>query len=95
MFYLESPPIPADPATFWGQDASSIEDVPPARVPSTPCEVLANAGAFPFWRGQDDFLATMRDAYRDASPVGRDVFLGDSDTRGEEQACTGTERALA
>jgi len=34
-------------------------------------------GNFPFWRGEARFLDAMETIYRDASPIGLKIFLGE------------------
>jgi uncharacterized Zn finger protein len=77
---LPTEPLPTDPSAFWGDRPSPSTAVPAALIPPTPAEWPKRLGAFPFWRGEEDFLAALESIYRDASPVGRDVLLGEKGT---------------
>jgi uncharacterized Zn finger protein len=56
-------PLPADPAAFWRPltaAPAADDDLPPPVAGTTPAERL---GAFPFWRGREEFRAAMAAAY--------------------------------
>ncbi len=78
-------PIPAEPGRFWG--AAEWEEVPlgEARMPTIHAALPRQLGGFPFWRGEQAFLAAMEEIYRRASAIGLQVFLG-------RQAADPTER---
>ena len=71
--------LEADPSGFWGtvRDKSSARDVGNAIIPSIPAALVKQLGSFPFWRGNDNFLASMEEIYENASKMGTRVFLGE------------------
>jgi uncharacterized Zn finger protein len=81
---LEEPgkplPLSAEPGIFWGTAASM--GAPPSdfhgevRVPPMPAILARRLGSFPFWRGNEPFLAALEDIYRRASVVGLNLYLG-------------------
>ncbi len=75
-------PLTADPATFWGREIAEEESWSEVLIPMVPAALPKRAGSFPFWRGEKRFLAAMEDIYREASPVGLDVFLGQGKAEG-------------
>lgn len=82
---LPPEPIAKDPSVFWGERVSLRAAVPAALVPPTPAELPKRLGAFPFWRAEEDFLLALESIYREASPVGRDVLLGEKGSGDKEQ----------
>ena len=75
---LSSEPLPAHPGDFWGQEDSEADyDAPePASVPAVAAALPKRLGRFPFWRGEHDFIAFLEQVYSQATPAGRDVYLG-------------------
>ena len=71
-------PLPADPAKFWG---GSNTDAPytagTAEIPAMAAALPKRLGSFPFWRGEEDFIAALRDVYVAASQSGMAAFLGE------------------
>ncbi|MFH0957195.1 MAG: hypothetical protein V1897_00685 [Pseudomonadota bacterium] len=51
-----------------------------ASIPSIPAVQVRIFGSFPLWRGQDNFLEFLERIYAKASPVGLEIFLGESGT---------------
>lgn len=71
-------PLPADPAEFWGRPgAGAPEPSGTAEIPAMAAALPKRLGGFPFWRGEEDFVPAMEEAYRAASPEGMDAFLGE------------------
>ncbi|MFQ5939940.1 MAG: SWIM zinc finger family protein [Alphaproteobacteria bacterium] len=70
--------LPTDPETFWGQPLQQGDAGYDVSIPATPAALPKRLGNFPFWRGQDAFLPALEAIYRQASPVGLSVFLGES-----------------
>ena len=71
-------PLPADPAEFWGgAGAASPDAAGTAEIPAMAAALPKRLGGFPFWRGGEDFVPAMEEAYRAASPAGMDAFLGE------------------
>jgi hypothetical protein len=74
-------PLPTDPAVFWGNGADFA--FPEAGdAPQSP-PLFGRLGSFPFWRGGLGFRDTMEEIYRQASPVGMDMFLGQGESEEE------------
>ncbi|MCX7039526.1 MAG: SWIM zinc finger family protein [Spirochaetes bacterium] len=67
--------LPEDPAEFWGRDEDFT--FPEAGDPPPSPPLLARLVSFPFWRGTGTFQNEMEGIYREASPAGMDVFLGE------------------
>ena len=84
----EPPPpaesLPADPKAFWDAAAAPESALGEVRVPPVSAALPKRLGAFPFWRAEANFLDTMDEVYRAASPVGMDVFLGQREAVEEE-----------
>ncbi len=72
-----SPPEPLspDPEEFWGADNSGQSVHSVGSVPTVSAALPKRLGAFPFWRGEDDFLTVMEDIYGRASPAGLEALL--------------------
>ncbi|MCE2498434.1 MAG: SWIM zinc finger family protein [Nitrosopumilaceae archaeon] len=82
-------PLVADPLEFWGryvegdgEEADGDRGRPGDRlgdaiVPAVPAAAVKQLGSFPFWRGEDNFIPSMEEIYRDASEIGVRVFLGE------------------
>jgi uncharacterized Zn finger protein len=67
--------LPEDPAGFWGAEEEFA--FPEAgESPPSPA-LLGRLGSFPFWRGAQIFHTGLEWIYREASPEGMDVFLGE------------------
>jgi len=69
-------PLSAQPSDFWrGRDLPDgllgEVDGPPVTA-----ALLGRLGQFPFWRGRQPLAEALAPAYRDASALGLDVFLG-------------------
>jgi len=64
-----------NPAEFWGTDEQFAFPEAGDSPPSPP--LLARLGNFPFWRGTRTFQNEIEGIYREASPEGMDVFLGE------------------
>ena len=86
-------PLPEDPAEFWGKKGADAADATGAAVaPVMAAALPRRLGAFPLWRGGKDFLATMEDAYRAASPAGVDAFAGGDSGRKKAKGPARTRR---
>jgi len=76
---VSSESIPADPQIFWGRiDAKDNLAFDEVSVPTISAALPKRLGKFPFWRGEENFLTAMEEIYREASPAGMDVFLGET-----------------
>ena len=70
-------PLPSEASRFW--EGESLPDDPfgEVTIPSIPAALPKRLGNFPFWRGEARFLDAMEAIYRDASPIGLKIFLGE------------------
>jgi uncharacterized Zn finger protein len=67
--------LPTDAASFWQGTAitgSGAGDVTP---PTSPAPLAKRLGAVPFWRGEEDFLTALVQAYQTAGSRGMEVYL--------------------
>ncbi len=70
-------PLPLDVAAFWGKSQEySFGDV---CIPNIPAALPKRLGNFSFWRGEENFIEAMERIYRNVSPFGLEVFLGERD----------------
>lgn len=69
-------PLPPDPSAFWGPDPGPY-DPGDAFIPGIQAALPKQLGGFPFWRGGEDFIGAMEEAYRSSSEAAMDVFLGE------------------
>jgi uncharacterized Zn finger protein len=80
-YTLSPEPLPLDLDTFWGKvferTEKEMETLSKAHIPSAPAALPKSLGKFPFWRGEEDLLDELEEIYRQASPVGMRVFLGE------------------
>ncbi len=79
-------PLPVDPEAFWGRRAAGAREnavpvddldggpLPDAEIPPVPAALARQLGSFPFWRGEEPFLAAMERIYRAASDAGAAAF---------------------
>ena len=77
-------PLPENPEAFWGRADPEQDPGEEVYIPSVSAALPRRLGNFPFWRGQEGFLTAMEKIYRQASPAGLNVFLGEYKT--EEKA---------
>jgi len=70
-----------EPRTFWGEPGGVDPGGADVRIPAVAAALPRRLGNFPFWRGEEGFLSPLEVIYRQASPIGLRIFLGDS---GEE-----------
>jgi uncharacterized Zn finger protein len=71
-------PLPTDPALFWG-NGGDFAFPEAGDAPQSP-PLFGRLGSFPFWRGGLGFRDAMEEIYRQASPVGMDIFLGQGES---------------
>ena len=74
---LPPEPLPEDPEAFWGQTGGEYDLSEEVFIPAISAALPSRLGNFPFWQGQEGFLATMEKIYRQASSTGMNVFLGE------------------
>lgn len=74
-------PLPLNPEAFWGRFPESTgEEKSPsfeAHIPQVQASFPKRLGKFPFWRGEEDLLEVLEEIYKEASPAGMMVFLGE------------------
>ena len=74
-------PLPLNPEAFWGRFPESTgEEKSPsfeAHIPQVQASLPKRLGKFPFWRGEEDLLEVLEEIYKEASPAGMMVFLGE------------------
>jgi uncharacterized Zn finger protein len=80
-------PLPVDLAAFWGDSVIEEGFLGEVQVPAMPASLPKRLGHFPFWRGEERFLAALEPIYAAASPVGLDVVLGEQ-RRGQGESLT-------
>lgn len=74
-------PLPLDPETFWGKLPENPEEGKSlsleAHIPPAAAVLPKRLGKFPFWRGEEDLLEVLEGIYKEASPSGMMIFLGE------------------
>lgn len=78
-------PLPEDPEAFWGRSGPGHDPGEEVYIPSVSAAIPRRLGNFPFWRGQEGFLTALEKIYRQASPAGLNVFLGEYKTENKER----------
>jgi uncharacterized Zn finger protein len=77
---VESGPLPADPAVFWGigrGTGAQTEETPdfgPAPAGDEVAPLVRRLGSLPFWRGEERFLDVMHTVYTRSTPRGWAVW---------------------
>lgn len=73
----ERAPLAMEPAAFW-QGAPVAEGIfGEVQAPDAAAPLARRLGGFPFWRGDEDFLAAMERSYRQAAERALRAYLGD------------------
>ena len=74
-------PLPLDPETFWGKLPENPEEGKSlsleVHIPPAAAVLPKRLGKFPFWRGEEDLLEVLEGIYKEASPSGMMIFLGE------------------
>jgi uncharacterized Zn finger protein len=74
-------PLPFDAETFWGKSSENPEEEENSsfevRIPPVPAMLPKRLGKFPFWRGEEDLLEVLEEVYKNTSPAGMMIFLGE------------------
>ena len=73
----EEDPLTPEVLKFWNGEPLPDDLFGEVRIPTVSAALPKRLGNFPFWRGQAKFLDAMEAIYRDASPFGLKVFLGE------------------
>jgi len=66
--------LPTDPTSFWRMGTLPDDFFGDVQAPPVTAALLKRLGSFPFWRGEQPFLAIPEPLYRQASKTGLDVF---------------------
>ena len=74
-------PLPCDPESFWRPVKPKESDTGVVSIPTIPGAQARKLGGFPLWRGQENFLESLEKIYNQASPIGLQVFLGETRTK--------------
>jgi len=74
-------PLPLDPETFWGKLPENPEEGKSlsleVHIPPAAAVLPKRLGKFPFWRGEEDLLEVLEGIYKEVSPSGMMIFLGE------------------
>ena len=73
----EEDPLTPEVLKFWNGEPLPDDLFGEVRIPTVSAALPKRLGNFPFWRGEARFLDAMEVIYRDASPIGLKVFLGE------------------
>lgn len=76
---------PAGEGGFRGEESVCGREV---RAPDLPAALPRSLGGFPFWQGERPLLDALEEIYRNASPLGLTVFLGEEGGMAEDEAAT-------
>ena len=82
---LPPEPLQADAASFWSGGKLPDDFFGEVRLPPVSAALPKRLGNFPFWRGSERFLDAIAPVYETASHRGLDVFLGESESKGEPE----------
>jgi uncharacterized Zn finger protein len=67
--------LPTDIASFWQGTAITGSSTGGVTPPTSPAPVAKRLGGFPFWRGDEDFLDALAQAYQVATARGMEIYL--------------------
>ena len=67
--------LPTDAASFWQGTATADNATGDVTPPRSPAPLAKRLGAFPFWRGDEDFLDALVQAYQAAGARGMAVYI--------------------
>ena len=68
-------PLPVDCSAFWGQAEKEAFAFGEISAPPVKASLVCRLGAFPFWRGQEEFLPAIEALYVTASQKGLAALL--------------------
>ena len=70
-------PLPVESGTFWEGGDIKDPEYGEVSIPQASAALPKRLGNFPFWRGGKGFITALEEIYKQSSPLGMDVFLGD------------------
>ena len=73
---VPSQPLPTNPDAFWRADDSAVFEAGEVERPTLTAPLLRRLGAFPFWRGHEDFLEAISAIYQAATPIAEAIWEG-------------------
>lgn len=68
-------PLPTDPALFWQGTPISGDTIGGVTPPAVAAPLARRLGAFPFWRGEEDFLDALARTYQSAATRAIEICL--------------------
>jgi len=75
--------LSSEPSEFWRGTDLPDGFLGEVEAPPVSAALLGRLGQFPFWRGRQPLGEALAPAYREASALGLDVFLGEAARVGE------------
>jgi uncharacterized Zn finger protein len=75
-------PLASEPGAFWKGKPLPADFFGSVQTPPVAAALPKRLGNFPFWRGTERFLEAIEPVYKQASPMGMDVFLGQRSSPG-------------
>jgi len=72
----QSEPLSTDAASFWSGAALPEDFFGAVDLPPVTAALPRRLGSFPFWRGEQAFIEAIEEVYRQSSPRGLEVFMG-------------------
>ncbi len=70
-------PLTSEISRFWNGEPLSDDLFGEVKISPVHAALPKKLGSFPFWRGEARFLDAMEVIYREASPIGLKIFLGE------------------
>jgi uncharacterized Zn finger protein len=70
-------PLTSEVSRFWNGEPIPDDLFGEVKIPPVHAALPKKLGSFPFWRGEARFLDAMEVIYREASPMGLKIFLGE------------------
>lgn len=68
------------PSLFWEGQEPPEDPIGEVHAPPVVAALPKRLGNFPFWRGEENFLDSITPVYKQMSPIGMKVFLGEEGT---------------
>jgi uncharacterized Zn finger protein len=74
---LPPEPLTSDPSRFWAPGSIPEDLCGEVQIPPVPAALPKRLGAFPFWRGEVQFLNSVEPSYTSASKRGMGLLIGE------------------